>query len=411
MPAIDLSILNQRQTPAFYADTLANRPSAGFIGRIFVSTDTFAFYRDNGTTWDLIGGPGTGTVTGSGANGQVTYWNSASSITGSNNLFFDAVNGHLGVGTITPGTALDVKHDQSTVLQLEQETATNDTRIAFINSGVGLWRLGAFYNAGANDFGIFDIVGSAQRITVKKTTGQTFIGAETTSSGLFVVNSAISDNHIVILGANAPSIRGRTSGTAATYQFGLGMATTANNFIQGTTVGEFCIFNDSPTEKPILFGIKNATSGNTEEAARISAQRNLIVGKTTDTGQRLQISGTALISGQTTISNSLTVNLGGIFEIPVQSPALGTVALIARTFNGGNDVFQWFDGATQLGVIKNSGNFLIGTTTDNGAKLQVNGSITINNAVTASVLNTVTNKVSIVIGGVQYYLLASTSAV
>ena len=89
MPNIDLSILNQRQTPAFYADTLANRPAAGFVGRIFVSTDTFAFYRDNGTSWDLIGGPGTGTVTGTGAAGQVTYWNGASTITGTNNLFYD----------------------------------------------------------------------------------------------------------------------------------------------------------------------------------------------------------------------------------------------------------------------------------------------------------------------------------
>jgi hypothetical protein len=80
MPAIDLSILNQRQTPAFYADTLANRPAAGFVGRIFVSTNTFAFFRDNGTGWDLIGGPGTGTITGSGTAGTVPLWNGASTI-------------------------------------------------------------------------------------------------------------------------------------------------------------------------------------------------------------------------------------------------------------------------------------------------------------------------------------------
>ena len=80
MPAIDLSILNQRQTPAFYADVFANRPAAGFVGRIFVSTNTFAFYRDNGTGWDLIGGPGTGTITGSGTAGTVPLWNGASTI-------------------------------------------------------------------------------------------------------------------------------------------------------------------------------------------------------------------------------------------------------------------------------------------------------------------------------------------
>jgi hypothetical protein len=183
MPAIDLSILNQRQTPAFYADTLANRPAAGFVGRIFVSTNTLDLYRDNGTTWDLLSPSSTGTITGSGAAGQVTYFSAASSITGSNDLFFDAVNGHLGIGTVTPGTALDVKHDQSTVVQLEQVTATNDIRIAFINSGVGLWRLGAFYNAGANDFGLFDIAAAAQPVTVKRTTGQVLIGTSTVGSG------------------------------------------------------------------------------------------------------------------------------------------------------------------------------------------------------------------------------------
>lgn len=80
MPAIDLSILNQRQTPAFYADVFANRPAAGFVGRIFVSTNTFAFYRDNGTGWDLIGGPGTGTITGSGTAGTIPLWSGASTI-------------------------------------------------------------------------------------------------------------------------------------------------------------------------------------------------------------------------------------------------------------------------------------------------------------------------------------------
>ena len=154
MPNIDLSILNQRQTPAFYADTLANRPAAGFVGRIFVSTDTFAFFRDNGTGWDLIGGPGTGTVTGSGTAGQVTYWSGASTVTGDNGLFYDSVNDRLGIGTTTPGAAIDAHSTQNTILQLNQTTATNDTRIAFQNNGTSLWRIGNLYNAGANDFEI-----------------------------------------------------------------------------------------------------------------------------------------------------------------------------------------------------------------------------------------------------------------
>jgi len=306
MPAIDLSILNQRQTPAFYADTLANRPAAGFIGRIFVSTNTFAFFRDNGTGWDLIGGPGTGTVTGSGAAGQVSFWNGANTITGSNDLFWDNVNGHLGVGTVTPGTALDVKHDQSTVVQLEQVTATNDIRIAFINSGVGLWRLGAFYNAGANDFGLFDIAAATQPVTVKRTTGQVLIGTSTVGSGKLVVASATSDNGIQIVGANAPSLRIDSAESGPTKRAGFGISTATNNFIQGSADRDFCMFNGSTTASPILFGIYDAAAVNVQEAARISAARNFLIGTTTDGGYKLSVNGTGYINDRLIIDGTTT---------------------------------------------------------------------------------------------------------
>jgi hypothetical protein len=289
MPAIDLSILNQRQTPAFYADTLANRPAAGFVGRIFVSTNTFAFFRDNGTGWDLIGGPGTGTVTGSGAAGQVSFWNGANTITGNNDLFWDNVNGHLGIGTNVPGTALQIDHDQSQLIRLNQTTATNDTKIAFQNSGTALWRIGNSYNAGANDFGIFDVIGAFQPVTVKKTTGQVLIGTSTVGSGKLVVASATGDNGVQIVGAAAPSLRIDNAESGPTKRAGLGISTATNNFIQGSADRDFCMFNGSTTASPILFGIYDTT--NVQEAARISAARNFLIGTTTDGGQKLQVNG------------------------------------------------------------------------------------------------------------------------
>lgn len=53
-------------------------------------------------------------------------------------------------------------------------------------------------------------------------------------------------------------------------------------------------------------------------------------------------------------------------RVPVESPATGAVALIAGTSNGANDIFRWFDGATQLGVFKNNGNVGIGTSSPIG---------------------------------------------
>jgi hypothetical protein len=351
MPQIDLSILNQRQTPAFYADTLANRPAAGFIGRIFVSTNTFELYRDNGTSWDLIGGPGAGTVTGSGAAGQVAFWNAASSIAGNNNLFWDNVNGHLGVGTVTPGTALDVKHDQNTVVQLEQAVATNDNRIAFINNGVGLWRIGSFYNTGANDFGLFDVVNSASRFTVKNT-GQTFIGPQQTSSGKLVVVATARDNGIILIGTDAPGFR-INDGTEQ-RQVGIAMSTGANDFIQGSVNRDFCIFNASKAApSPMLFGIHDTVANFVIEAARISPARNFLIGTTTDNGQKLQVNGSVLITGATTYNNLVSISTNDL-SLSLNR-ATGTPALLELKTAGVSRGFIGADVSTPFQVYNESG--------------------------------------------------------
>lgn len=105
---VDFNILNQLGSPSINSNVFANRPSAGQVGRLFVSTDTFEIYRDNGTTWDLIGGPGSSTVTGTGAATQIAYWTSSQAIGGSNNLWWDNTNGFLGVKTNTPTAGTEV---------------------------------------------------------------------------------------------------------------------------------------------------------------------------------------------------------------------------------------------------------------------------------------------------------------
>lgn len=378
MPNIDLSILNQRQTPAFYADVFANLPAAGFVGRIFVSTDTFAFYRDNGTGWDLIGGPGTGTVTGTGAAGQVAFWSGSSLITGENNLWWDSTNNHFGINTNTPGTALDIHHDQNTLVQLNQTTAANDTRIAFQNSGVSLWRIGNFYNAGANDWGIYDVVGSAQPLTIKKTTGQVLIGTSTVGSGKLVVASATGDNGVQIVGASAPSLRIDNAESGPTKRVGLGISTAVNNFIQGSADRDFCMFNGSTTASPILFGIYGTT--NVQEAARISAARNFLVGTVTDGGQRLQISGNGYFSNNQTdllinitdtaqfsrlafqennVDKSAIQYVGSTFSTAIRSNKLEIYS------NGGINFITKNTLGTPDMIFSNTGDLSIGTTTTN----------------------------------------------
>ena len=98
-------ILNQRGTPMFFSDTFANRPAAGIVGRIFISTDTNEIYRDTGSGWNLLGGGG-GTIGGSIIAGQVAFGTASNTIGGSNALQWDNTNERLGVGVGVPTSQL-----------------------------------------------------------------------------------------------------------------------------------------------------------------------------------------------------------------------------------------------------------------------------------------------------------------
>jgi hypothetical protein len=366
----------------FNSDTFANRPAFGIVGRIFISTDTKEFYRDTGTSWELIGGPGSGTITGSGAATQVAFWNSASTITGSNNLFWDSTNNYLGISTNTPTTALDVHHSTPSGAIFNQTTATNNNTINFQTSGSGRWRIGNFYTAGADDFGIFDVVGSLQQLTILKTTGQTFIGAKTTASGRLVVNSATADAHLQIVGANAPSIRIDNAGSGGTQRFVFGLATATNNFIQGATAGEFCISTQSAGN--MLFGMWQTI--NASEVMRISTANNLIIGSSVDNGNRLQVTGNGFFSG--------SIESTGLFAYVVRgrsSDNYGGIGFYANTGNtrygyiqshssNGGQLNITMDGGGQIigdnrGLLlqPSSGNVIIGTASNGGSKLRIVG--------------------------------------
>ena len=393
MIVLDLSILNQKGTPMFNSDIFANRPTFGIVGRIFISTDTKEFFRDTGTSWELIGGPGSGTITGSGAATQIAFWNSASTITGSNNLWYDSTNSYLGVNTNAPGNPLDVHGSISSVAALNQTTATNNTLLSLLNSGTPLWRIGNFYTAGANDFGVFDVVNTLQQLTIVKATGQTFIGAKATASGRLVVNSATADAHLQIVGANAPSIRIDNAGSGGTQRFVFGLATATNNFIQGATAGQFCISTQSAGN--MLFGMWQSV--NASEVMRITTTNNLLIGSTTDNGNRLQVTGDGFFSGRIGIgtasptrkltiegNGSVFANTGAMIRLDnTTSGRFGTFDFddsqnlnIWSSTDSGNIQFytNTANGILRMTLASN-GNLLLGTTTDAGQKLQVNGDV------------------------------------
>lgn len=55
MDWIKNNIINQFGAPSVNENIAANRPPAGQVGRLFVSTDTLTIQRDNGIGWDILG--------------------------------------------------------------------------------------------------------------------------------------------------------------------------------------------------------------------------------------------------------------------------------------------------------------------------------------------------------------------
>jgi len=252
--SVDYDVLNQKGSPAWFSDTFANIPTAGYKGRMFISIDTYAFYRDTGTGWDLIGGPGTGTLTGSGTTGQVSFFNGTQTITGNNNLFWDNTNSRLGINTITPGAPLDI-HGTGTQLQLNG-TGANNSYLVFQNAGASKWRIGNLYNAGVNTFEIYNAATSSYALTIASATNNVVLQGSLTSVGnietqsYLYINNALGTNQIY-LPKSSGDVYGTIQTEAGGNKFSLGnvsnIGTLGTPNITWTSGMQVGINNSSPT--------------------------------------------------------------------------------------------------------------------------------------------------------------------
>ena len=211
---ISNGVLNQKNAPAIYEDIFANRPAAGFSGRIFIATDTSQIFVDNGTTWVLIANTGIGstgtlqvvttngnttstgiTITAGGLNtnaaqisgltqtGGVLFTDGSGNLGQDVNFNWDITNNYLGIGqTGTPTAPLDIHNASVNVFMQLNATATNNSTIAFQNASVGKWRIGNLYSTGANLFHIYNNAAAANALTINASNASVFTGSVTGSS-------------------------------------------------------------------------------------------------------------------------------------------------------------------------------------------------------------------------------------
>jgi hypothetical protein len=135
----DSGVLNQFGSPSLNSNTLANRPAFGQRGRLFISTDTLAIFRDTGSSWDnLTDNPGNiGTLQEVTTNGNTTTLGIFAGASGSltagrllevkgKSLLTDTSGNvlYIGLPSITPNSAtLDVYG--YTILRNTVDTSAN----------------------------------------------------------------------------------------------------------------------------------------------------------------------------------------------------------------------------------------------------------------------------------------------
>jgi hypothetical protein len=285
----------------FNSDLTANRPAAGIVGRIFIAIDSpYGIFRDTGTAWDQIssagGGAtiytGDGTLTGtrtisSGGfqlvfNPQTTFFSSlipstsASSfaVLGSNTLTFAAGFSSSNIGNVYSANGA-----------INAQIFSGDATFAQANLA------SAMVNVNKIDF---------------SSGGHTITMTQSTAPGIRAMTGT--QNQIQFTGSH----NGRITHAAVSQNLGFFRDTGSSSTLTITNAYSHLINPLDDYGSGFTFtnrwGIYQAGASDKNYFAA-----NVLLGTTTDSGQRLQVQGTTLFNGTEhnfTNTNSFTPTLG-----------------------------------------------------------------------------------------------------
>jgi len=237
----------------------------------------------------------TNPVTGTGTTGHVTFWNGSGTITGDSNLFWNNTNKRLGIGTTSPTAILDVSGNdvnRSGLRVFNSNTANGDKEIQIFVGGQTAFGITAWQNSGV----IESVAGLSSN----------FILSNFQTGPIIFANSGrLERARITTGGAFAVGNAGNGTG------YGIEILNTFNQprmalVDNATYTGVFksngllvTLSNDSAN--PLTL---NTTA---VERMRITAGGNILMGTTTDNGERLYVSGNIRATG--TITANSDINL------------------------------------------------------------------------------------------------------
>ena len=292
---------------------------------------------------------GTTAIT-SGTVGRVLFEGTGNVVQESANLFWDNTNSRLGVGTATPSAIIHSLGSVTASGAIGRANYLNNTLVASANSDVlvGLDIQPTFTNGAFTG-----VQNHAARIQ-----GNTVIGATTYSTMLYsaipklFVNGGTYLNSTVLIGTNNIQF----SGNNVTWE-NTGITNNLPEWRADATGIKFGNYLSLPLRISVG-GVENA---------RFFSTGNIGVNTTTDAGFKLDVNGTAIFRSNITLnSNALYIGANSAMQ-------LSTASSDIYLSNGNTSRKIIFD-LTGSGQFQfNNGNVLIGTTTDAGFKLDVNG--------------------------------------
>ena len=351
-------VTNQKGSPALYSDVLANRPAAGFIGRLFISTDTFEIYRDNGTTWDLISGGG----------GGVNIYNSDGSLTGARTMTMANHNLTFEGGANPARLIISANNNVAKIFQFRTANVARwDFRVDDNETGGDTgsnWHLRAHNDAGAFTFNPISVTRSNGE---KSFYAQENLTAGTEAlAGVFNISAGTYGAGLTFIGGNAHAAQFNnfTIANGGSFTFA------SSSFVgaSGNVLRVQANASGTVTMTPSTPGIRTAAVMLNQIQYNTSGGRNLVYTHAANiqTLGILQL----ITDGSFTVTNAYGVIINDLNEYG--NPSTGPGALILTNRWG---IYQ--DSTVDVNYL--GGTTLIGTTTNPGEKLYVNGSIRIQN--------------------------------
>lgn len=271
----------------------------------------------------------TNPITGTGASGQISYFNGVSSQAGNANFIWDNTNGRLGLGTPSPTSKLHLVVPNSDGISVE---SSNSGLIEIRKTGGARWR---FQNDLNSVNGLELLYGNnitpTQSMIMFQNDGNVGIGTTTPTKKL-EVNGTIRANTVLmagrdnVVGDKFIILESSTDGKTPSI----------NSYLAGTGVTDIAIQRDGG----------NVGIGTTNPAVKLDVRGKFIVAN----------------------DDFVLGSIGSLLQIDQGATSGNTYSRIGAYNIGGTN-------PTNLVLSADGGNVLIGTTTGNGSTLNVAGTV------------------------------------